>query len=201
MARRADHTSAQLEKLIIDAAQAIMEGGEEVSTRAIARRIGYVQGTLYAHFKDLDAIILQVNARTMDGLIARMADVAATAVLDPDETIHTYADVYVDYVTANRRAWDAMFRRQRKPDAPAPEWYRAQIDQLVGQVARAFARIDDSRSAPRCRLAAQLVWASVHSICALESGGRLSLIMQLDLPKAVHRIVDVHIAAFKAGKP
>lgn len=200
MARRADHTHEELRALVIGAAHDIIveTGPHSLSTRAIARRIGYAQGTLYEHFADLGEILLHVNARTMKGLVERMDQAGHRAMRNPAKTIHAYADEYVAYVTANRSLWDAMFARQRKPDEPVPDWYRGCVDQLISRVETCFDSMPRRRGSLTPRQAAQLLWASVHGICAVEGGGRLSLILQQDLATAVHRTVAIHVAAFRA---
>lgn len=90
-----------------------------------------------------------------------------------------------------------MFARQRKPDEPLSDRYRSCINQITSRVENCVS-IPRRKGSLTPRQAAQLLGASVHGICAVEGGGRLSLILQQDLPTAVHRTVDIHIAAFKA---
>ena len=79
MARRADHTKAELAKLVVDTAEELIgeEGIDAFSARTLSRAIGYTAGTLYHHFKDLDDIVTQVNSRTLAGL-AQAFDAAAS---------------------------------------------------------------------------------------------------------------------------
>jgi AcrR family transcriptional regulator len=201
MARRTDHTRDQLQTLIVDAAQTIIvtKGIAGLSTREIARTVGYVQGTLYEHFRDINEILLHVNRRTLQGLIDRMAALDGDA-REPAARLHAYADIYLTYVTSNRDLWEAMFRGRREPNEIVPDWYRGQIDDLVARVEACFDGLKPNDQHLTPRQAAQLVWASVHSICSLANSGRLALVLQQDLAVAIHRIVDVHIAAYAAHR-
>jgi AcrR family transcriptional regulator len=198
MARRNDHTREQLRALILDAALDLIEedGVAALSTRKIAQKIGYTSGTLYQHFDDIRSIVLAVNARTMQGLIDAMAGSGPSLPADPADRVHAYADIYLAYVKAHRNAWDAMFAWRRSEGEAVPDWYARQIATLVELVGDCFAKIEAGPDAGTPQEAARLVWASVHSVCALESGGRLELIMQTPLEPLVHRLVTIHIEAY-----
>ncbi|MCP5080232.1 MAG: TetR/AcrR family transcriptional regulator [Alphaproteobacteria bacterium] len=199
MARRTDHTAEELRALILNAAEQIIveQGASALSTRAVARQIGYTTGTLYQHFEDIHDIVLNVNARTMQGLVEALVKASKSLPEAPVEQIHGYADVYLTYIEENQNAWDAMFSRRREPGERAPEWYQAHIDKLVGMVETCFAALNRDGAATSPDAAARMLWASVHGVCALETTGRLGLIMRNDLNPLVHSLVDVHLAAFQ----
>lgn len=200
MARRSDHTKDELRAMILDAALALIdeEGVAALSTRRIAQRIGYTSGTLYQHFKDVGDIVLQVNARTLGGLIEVMEAAKPGLPAEPSARIHRYADIYLDYLRRNRNAWDAMFAWRRQEGDAVPEWYKAQIEKLVGMVATAIGELHagPGRGVSDPREVARMMWASVHGICALQSGGRLELIMKSPVERLVHQLIDVHICAY-----
>jgi AcrR family transcriptional regulator len=198
MARRIDHTAEELREMIVAMARKIIveEGLQALSTRAIAKRIGYTAGTLYQHFKDINEIILHVNARTMQGLVDQMTACEGALMGEPGGRIHAYANAYIAYIRSNRNAWDAMFDYRRSPDDVVPEWYSSQIIKLISLVETCFERLASPSGTTTPNQAALMVWASVHSVCTLEGGGRLELIMLESLETLIHRLVDVHIHAF-----
>ena len=75
MARRSDHTREELRRMALDAARAIIEsdGLRALSTRRLAKAIGYTPGTLYQLFEDLDDLIIEVNVETLDALHAALS--------------------------------------------------------------------------------------------------------------------------------
>ena len=62
--------------MALDAARAIVSetGLEGLTTRKVAKRIGYTVGTLYQLFNDADDLIEQMNTRTLAGLLRRLQD-------------------------------------------------------------------------------------------------------------------------------
>lgn len=196
MARRADHSKEELAKLVVDTAEELIaeEGIDAFSARSLSRAIGYTAGTLYHHFKDLDDIVTQVNTRTLVGLAQAFAD--ATPSDDPRQMLHNYADAFLGYITLKRNLWNALFEFRRKPDQPVPFWYVEAIASLIRIIAQCFAAIRPDLDESTARQSAQLVFASIHSVVSLDSSGRLNLVMDLDISKVVHELVDMHILAY-----
>ena len=70
MGRRSDHTAEELRRMTLDAARKIVSenGLRGLTTRSIAREIGYTVGTLYQIFDNVDRLIEQMNIETLDAM-------------------------------------------------------------------------------------------------------------------------------------
>ena len=136
MARRADHSKEELAKLVIEAAEKLIseQGIDDFSARALSREIGYTAGTLYHHFRDLDDIVTQVNARTLAGLAAAFRSAVPTG--DPKKMLHNYADAFLGFIRERRNLWNALFEFRRQPDVAVPAWYVEAIAGLIRIIAR-----------------------------------------------------------------
>ena len=197
MARRADHTKAELAKLVIDTAEELIaeDGIDAFSARTLSRAIGYTAGTLYHHFKDLDDIVTQVNSRTLAGLALAFDD--AEKVADPHQQLRNYADAFLGYISLKRNLWNALFEFRRKQGVAVPSWYIEAIASLINIVAECFQAIRPDLSEETCRRSGQLVFASIHSVVSLESSGRLGLVMDRDIRQVVRELIDMHVTAFR----
>ena len=197
MARRADHTKAELAKLVVDTAEELIaeDGIDAFSARTLSRAIGYTAGTLYHHFKDLDDIVTQVNSRTLAGLALAFDE--AEKVADPEQQLHNYADAFLGYIAVKRNLWNALFEFRRKQGVAVPAWYIEAIASLIRIVAESFQQIRPDIDNETCRRSGQLVFASIHSVVSLESSGRLGLVMDRDIRQVVHELVDMHVTAFR----
>ncbi len=200
MARRADHSREELAKLVIESAEKLISehGIEDFSARALSREIGYTAGTLYHHFRDLDDIVTQVNARTLSSLAEAFA--GASHAEDPRQMLHNYADAFLDFIKVKRNLWNALFEFKRQPGVPVPEWYVQAIAGLIRIIARCFHDIRPDLDQTIAARSGQLVFASIHSVSSLESSGRLQLVMDRDIGKVVHELIDIHILAFEHRK-
>ncbi len=76
MARRSDHTREELKVLIIEESWNIIKkhGFEGLTARRIAKNTGYAPGTIYNLFSSMDDLYLELNAKTLDLLLAVLSD-------------------------------------------------------------------------------------------------------------------------------
>ena len=75
MARRSDHSREEIKELALNATEEIVAeaGFQALSARKVASAIGYTVGTIYLVFKNLDDLIMQVNARTLETLFKEVS--------------------------------------------------------------------------------------------------------------------------------
>lgn len=196
MARRADHSKAEFETLVVDAAEDLIarEGIDRFSARALSAAVGYTAGSLYHHFKDLDDIVTRVNARTLVGLAHAFNDAATSD--DPRVSLHAYADAFLGYIAVKRHLWNALFEFRRAPDNVVPDWYVEAIASLIRILALCFQQLRPDLPRDDALASSQLLFASIHAVVSLESSGRLALVMNRDIGKVAHDLVDMHILAF-----
>lgn len=197
MGRRSDHSADQLRALLLDAAERIVrdEGAAQLSVRKIARAVGYSPGTLYQHFGSIFELVTHLNGRTLARLAAALE--AADAASDPEAQLRGFARSYLDFIGTNQRLWETLFIFSRAESAPIPNWYRARIDGLIERVALAFAGL--GLTEPRAqREAAEMIWASIHAVCSLETSGKLPLVAGRGLAALIDDLVTVHVTAAKA---
>jgi AcrR family transcriptional regulator len=199
MARRADHSREELVELVVNAARQLIvaEGIDKLSARAIAGAIGYTPGTLYNHFKDLDEIVTAVNGTTLKSLGEAFAGARPSD--DPRQMLHNYADAFLGFLHDNANLWNALFEFRRAPGAEVPKWYVDTISGLMRILAACFIQLRSAADPRQAGQAAQLVFASIHSVSSLQSSGRLGLVMDRDIGAVVHDIIDIHIKAFAQG--
>jgi AcrR family transcriptional regulator len=159
---------------ILAAADEVMvsEGLSGIQARRIAQSADCSIGTLYNIFGDIDGLILQTNARTLNEL-GRLLRAAArrSAQSDLETRLNTLAIAYLDFATANQSRWRAVFEHRLPETATLPESYRddrrqllALIeDQLVLAIADPEARSD----------AAHALFSAVHGIVTMSLDAKL----------------------------
>ncbi|WP_240231720.1 TetR/AcrR family transcriptional regulator [Devosia lacusdianchii] len=199
MARRADHSREELVELVIEAARQMIatQGVDKLSARALSAAIGYTPGTLYNHFKDLDDIVTAVNGGTLKALGEAFA--AAERSDDPRRMLHSYADAFLGFLRDNANLWNALFEFRRAEGVAVPQWYVDTISGLLRILAACFMQIRPTANPQQAAHAAQLVFASIHSVSSLQNSGRLALVMDRDIGVVVHDLIDIHIKAFAQG--
>src|ERR1017187_6220207 len=114
-ATRRKQQQGELRAKILDAARELFvaHGGEAVSMRKVAEKIGYTATTLYNHFEDKDALLralceadfgaLQEAFRTMGGIA------------DPIERLRVLGERYIEFGLRFPSHYRLMFMTPRPP--------------------------------------------------------------------------------------
>lgn len=199
MALDRDETS---ERVLEIAAALIAEGGAaNLKARTIAQRAGIAVGSIYNLFGDLDQLQGQVNMRLLDKLgeagertVARMnkAKVGETR-----QRLFAFARTYLEFVQANVVSWAALmaFSPRRMPQA-AQETYERRLDTLFELIATELANDTSlAMSDKQQRLAARVLWSSVHGIVTMGAGRR----QQDRQDEAVWDQIDMLVTTFLKG--
>jgi len=188
MARRSDHTRAELETLIVGEAHRQMEavGFAHFSAREVAKRIGYSIGTLYNVFGSLNRLLLAVNARTI-GLW--VAEIEAALEKAEGDRIAALVESYFAFAGAHRNIWSAIYDHRSPAGEELPDWYRAALESLTGVMVReVVAALPEARRADVPALAGSLL-ALVHGHCVFALDGTFRLLgVEAPLELAVARV-------------
>jgi len=193
MGRRSSHTPDQLRKLILDAAQSIIEqhGLAGLSAREIARRIGYSPGTIYNMFENLDDVVLHVEARVLDSLDARLAAMSTDG--ESIVVVRRLAHTYLDFTRENRRLWNLLFEHYMPKDMDVPIWYQQKLDGLLTRVELALSPLFGGREPEGCKRAARVLWAGVHGITSLATAEKLSSVTTDTATTLLDELVDSYL--------
>ena len=197
MARRSDHSRAELERMIITEGHRLMTevGFAGFSAREVAKRIGYSIGTIYNVFETYDRLILAINGHTFtlwaDHLRKHLSQSSGNR-------LDVLVRGYFEFARENYNAWSAIYdHRLTKGDPPA--WYGARRAELTGivveEIAAALPADKQECAAP---LARSLV-ATVHGHCVFALNGTFTLLGETaPIDAALARVHDA-IAMARGG--
>ena len=171
--RREQERLATREKILEAAREMFNEVGVEATTmRAIAEKIGYTATAIYYHFKDKNAMLLELSHRDFSQLAHRFA--FARDIKDPIERIRAVGLAYVDFGLQNPAQYRFMFMTDHGSFEPEevgldktnPEESAYAFLQLC--VADA---INQKRIRPELcenpNQIANMLWSSVHGVVSL----------------------------------
>jgi AcrR family transcriptional regulator len=176
MARRSDHSREEIREMALQAAEEIVveKGFEGLSARKVAASIGYTVGTLYLVFENIDDLILQVNARTLDRLYARLAETRAGA-RDGRDWLLQLGVVYIRFADEDPDRWSMIFEHRLSEGRELPDWYQEKIERMFATVEEALTPLAGGRPRKEIAQAARVIWGGVHGICILALGDRLGI--------------------------
>lgn len=191
MARRSDHSRDEMRAMALQAAETIVarEGAAGLSTRKIANEIGYTVGSLYLIFENLDDLIFQVNARTLDDLALEL-DQARARKSEPEAMLVELGLAYLRFAASHRGRWDLIFGQGSPLETAAPGWYRSRVPVLFDRVEEILSGLAPARKPEEVALAARALWGGVHGICTLALTDRLNITGLSDAEKLTISLVE-----------
>jgi AcrR family transcriptional regulator len=155
---------------ILEAAREMFatQGIEATTMRAIAQRIEYTPTAIYHHFKDKDALIIELchgDFRKLGRQFTQMERID-----DPVERLRSIGMAYVEFAIANPHHYQIMFMT-RTPAHEHPEEKNPEEDAYGFLLATVQEGMDAGRFRPDLTDAhqlAQMTWSSVHGIISLQ---------------------------------
>jgi AcrR family transcriptional regulator len=187
-----------LKESLIDAAEAEIaaHGLAGVRARTLAERIGCAVGAIYNVVADLDELILLVNSRTLAALerellAAGRPDQAADRRNGEAAVEHLcrLALAYLNFATAGRPRWRAVFDHRLPAGKAVPDWYLDDQMRLFGYVEGPVGELVPGLSPARRALIARSLFSAVHGIVTLGLEEKLQALKPGELSEQVTFVV------------
>ena len=179
MARRNEHSRPELEKLMMDHARQIVgeQGFEALTARKLAESVGYAPGTIYNVFQSMDGLYLRISGETLDKLYTVLS---APACHDPArsavENMKFMAAQYKDFCHQYRPYWMMLFTHRVSDGQTLPPWFSEKIERLFDPLESLLQNYYAPGDHRQRKIAARILWSSVHGLCFLEQSGKFKLV-------------------------
>lgn len=162
--RRQRHLRAAL---LAAAERAIAASGlPGLKAREVAREAGCALGAVYTAFADLDALVLAVNARTLDALDAHLR-AAARPAAEPATRMVALAEGYLDYAARHRPRWAALFEHRMTAGRRSPDWYKEKQAELFRHIEGPVAALRPGSDGAEAAALARTLFSAVHGVVSL----------------------------------
>ncbi len=151
-------------RLIESAERQIIEQGRTgLRARVLAQEAGCSVGSIYFLFTDLDALVAEVNQRSLQALQGALATTrAALTDAGVEDRLVGLAQSYARFAAAHRYLWLALMTPLDTVDGSDP-----QFDAVVqGMVAAFAAELEDGSERSR-RVLSETLFAAIHGVVLL----------------------------------
>ena len=186
MARRSEHSQAEIRQMVLEAAEEIVQedGYSALKVRKIAADIGYTVGSIYMVFTNMNDLNMHIKARTWQKLHQHLH-----AHLKKDAPVQSIARAYLDFAIVNQGLWRMLFEHQLALGELVPSWYMQETQQVFALLFKVLRELDKQHSDAEVQLAAQALMKSVQGIA-------MQLLMQNQTQQAINSAkVEVELLA------
>jgi AcrR family transcriptional regulator len=201
MARRKDHSPQELKTSIRVAAEKIIytKGLVALTARRVAEAVGYTPGTIYNLYRDMDALVTEVNYTTLTRLDEFCRERLKRAG-SGYAAVKSLAYAYIDFAAGNERAWRTLFIETNRVGKPGklPAHYQERLAGLF-QMLETTLKDNLAMDAIDAASAARILWAALHGITSLTLDGRLSLIGVEDPHDMTDDLLDKYLKTYIRG--
>jgi AcrR family transcriptional regulator len=203
MAKTADRRQELRQKLIDAAEEAIAAKGlAGLKARDLAKEVSCALGAIYTVFPDLDALIYEVNARTLAAfgrVFQRLEQSAPVAASSETEAaigrLVRLAIGYLDFAARNQPRWRALFEHRMAEKRDIPDWYVERQRPLFLLVEEPLGALRPDLDAAERERFARTMFSAVHGVVILGLDEKL---MPLPMPALRDQVIQI-VAALGAG--
>lgn len=199
MPKKLMESRAHLRDAMIDTAERVIiaDGVDRLTARKLAGELGIAVGTTYNVFRQMDDLISEVNARTLSRLANEVERVDLTGA-DREVVLMEFADKYIGFVSENPNLWAALFAGTLDLGSEVQKKNTVQVHKLFGFLEDALRPLFPAGADADIAQSARALWAAVHGMLMLTSGGRNEALGLGDIRNAVRILVHYHIAGVRS---
>lgn len=174
-------------------------GLSSLRVRDLATEAGCALGGLYNMFADIDAIILEVNARTLTAIDSVMKAALLSAAGAPHK-LKALAQTYLTFARENPLLWRALFEHHLPEDQPLPDWYSEKLNHLMDHIAHALALLQPNYSLELLAKRSRTMFAAVHGVVSISLDNRFVGLAADQLDGEVDRFIELLLVGSAAEK-
>ena len=201
----AEERGQQLKSALIDAAERTIarDGLAALRARDLATGAGCAVGAIYTAFPDLDAIVIEVNMRTLALLDRHLREASGSQPAMADATpkdrdiarLVRLALGYLTFAAKHGPRWCALFEH-RLPDGQAvPAWYVTEQNRIFSFVEAPLRAICPDLAATELATLARTLFSAVHGVVSLGLQQKLGDIQ----PRRLREQIALVVAATARG--
>lgn len=189
-------------KLITAAKNSILKGGlNNLTARGLSKEVGCAVGSIYNVFKDIDDLILHINAETLETLCEHMKKAASThegeEATGREYLLHL-TRAYMQFTSENKELWKVLFEHRLPDDRELPPDHLEKIQFLLSLISNSLTPYFSEDEEEERALSAAALWSSMHGIRSLSLSHKLSFLTPEAEIKMVNILIDPYIAGLEA---
>ena len=202
MRHRNDEARKATHDLALQVAEELVKeyGLRGLSLRKVALALGYSVGSLYLIFENLDDLMLQVNASTLDDLYTILADIALKT-KQPEARLYALSHAYLQFTNEQLHRWRMVSEHSLPVGVQPPNWYQEKFLRLISLMEKALQesipKLEPSVSAQ----AARALWLGMHDICFFSLTEKLDVVGIDAAENLINEFIKTYLIGLKTQYP
>lgn len=196
MARRSDHSREEIKELALNATEEIEAeaGFQALSARKVASAIGYTVGTIYLVFKNLDDLIMQVNARTLETLFKEVS--VHQSKNNQKENLVQFGRAYYDFAQKNPHLWSLIFEHHVAGGGDINPDLGERIQTLFDLVESEIQSLNVKKDKAEIHAASLALWSGVHGITILAITDKLFMADGISPQEMIDQLINNFLTGY-----
>lgn len=196
MARRSDHSREEIKELALNATETIVAeaGFQALSARKVASAIGYTVDTIYLVFKNLDDLIMQVNARTLEALFKEVSTHHKAS--EPKQNLAHFGQAYYKFAKTNPHLWSLIFEHHVADGGDLTPDLGERINDLFHLMETEIKALAPKRKKQDIHKASLALWSGVHGITILAISDKLFMAENVTPPEMIEQLIKNFISGY-----
>jgi AcrR family transcriptional regulator len=168
------------------------DGYGALTARDVAGEAGCAVGAIYNIFRDMDALVTAVNARTLGALEDAVARAFSDEAVrqDPKRALVTLGLTYFEFVAAHPRLWSAIFELGFRAGKELPQWQIDEHIRLIGHIVKPLRALLPGEPEQRLDLLGRSLFSAVHGIVSLGLARRFMAVPPAEIAAQITFIVE-----------
>jgi hypothetical protein len=155
----------------VSAAEHLYERGN-FSLENLALQLDCSLKELTKSIVSVDQLVLEINSRTLDRLLASVSGDAVQAG-GPEEVVQRLCRVFLEFCQKHRHFVELLFQHQYDEKFERPQWYLEQVGACFKPMENALRKMAPMKGDEACQQASRAVWSQVLGIFYLMANQRL----------------------------
>ena len=172
------------------------DGLAELRARDLAQEAGCALGSLYNMFEDMDALILAVNAQTLEAIDIVMVK-AVAKLREASAMLQALGQAYLAFARAEPLLWRALFEHHLPIGRDIPDWYAELLTRLMSRIAQPLALLQPDYTAETLAIRSRTLFAAVHGVISISLDNRFVGLAPDSLESELQRFIQLMLDGAK----
>ena len=174
------------------------DGLAELRARDLAQEAGCALGSLYNMFEDMDALVLAVNAQTLEAIDVVMVE-AVAKVTETAAKLQALGQAYLAFAREEPLLWRALFEHHLPIGRDIPDWYAELLTRLMSRIAEPLALLQPDFTAEVLAIRSRTLFAAVHGVISISLDNRFVGLAPDSLESELQRFIQLMLEGAKAS--